>query len=86
MASSTSTSDAATYRRRGCGPLATGYSDFVPSATTRPRQGCLAAVENYAEQTAKAHFVTYRNNLNKLATFIAQTTTGASVSSARGPR
>ena len=26
----------------------------------------LSAVERYAEQTAKAHFVTYRNNLNKL--------------------
>ena len=37
------------------------------SATTRPSRACLvAAVERYAAQTAKAHFVTYRNNLNKL--------------------
>ena len=48
--------------------LATGYSDFVPKRDDKAKaEGCLlAAVERYAEQTAKAHFVTYRNNLNKL--------------------
>ena len=48
--------------------LATGYSDFVPKRDDKhAAERCLlAAVERYAEQTAKAHFVTYRNNLNKL--------------------
>ena len=48
--------------------LATGYSDFVPKRDDKDAaEKCLlAAVERYAEQTSKAHFVTYRNNLNKL--------------------
>ena len=48
--------------------LATGYSDFVPKRDDKDTsEKCLlAAVERYAEQTAKAYFVTYRNNLNKL--------------------
>ncbi len=48
--------------------LATGFSDFVPKRDDKANaEECLlAAVERYAEQTVKAHFVTYRNNLNKL--------------------
>ena len=48
--------------------LATGYSDFVPKRDDKDTsEKCLlAAVERYAEQTSRAHFVTYRNNLNKL--------------------
>ncbi len=48
--------------------LATGYSDFVPKRDDKAAaEACLlAAVERYAEQTSRAHFVTYRNNLNKL--------------------
>ena len=48
--------------------LATGYSDFVPKRDDKhAAERCLlAAVERYAEQTSRAHFVTYRNNLNKL--------------------
>ncbi|CAH0377536.1 unnamed protein product [Pelagomonas calceolata] len=48
--------------------LATGYSDFVPKRDDKAaaEQCLLAAVERYAEQTSRAHFVTYRNNLNKL--------------------
>ena len=65
--------------------LATGYSDFVPKRDDKhAAERCLlAAVERYADQTSKAHFVTYRNNLNKLlATLIVRTTTGALASSA----
>jgi len=48
--------------------LATGFSDFVPKRDDKDasEQCLLAAVERYAEQTSRAHFVTYRNNLNKL--------------------
>ena len=48
--------------------LATGYSDFVPKRDDKANaeQCLLAAAERYAEQTSRAHFVTYRNNLNKL--------------------
>ena len=52
--------------------LATGYSDFVPKRDDKAKaeQCLLAAVERYAEQTSRAHFVTYRNNLNKLKDII----------------
>ena len=48
--------------------LATGFSDFVSKLDDKAaaEQCLLAAVERYAEQTSRAHFVTYRNNLNKL--------------------
>ena len=48
--------------------LATGYSDFVQKRDDKSAaERCLlAAVERYAEQTSRSHFVTYRNNLNKL--------------------
>jgi len=48
--------------------LATGYSDFVPKRDDKAaaEQCLIAAVERYADQTSRAHFVTYRNNLNKL--------------------
>ena len=48
--------------------LSSGYNDFVPKRDDKAAaERCLlSAVERYAEQTAKAHFVTYRNNLNKL--------------------
>ena len=48
--------------------LSSGYNDFVPKRDDKAKaEQCLvAAVERYAEQTSKAHFVTYRNNLNKL--------------------
>ena len=70
MASYTSTSaHCDDTSRRGCQhSLATGYNDFVPKRDDKAKaeQCLLAAVERYAEQTSKAHFVTYRNNLNKL--------------------
>jgi RAT1-interacting protein len=49
-------------------PLSSGFDDFVPKRDDKANaeQCLLAAVERYAEQTAKAYFVTYRNNLNKL--------------------
>ena len=48
--------------------LSSGYNDFVPKRDDKAKaeQCLLAAVERYAEQTSRAHFVTYRNNLNKL--------------------
>ena len=48
--------------------LSSGYNDFVPKRDDKDAaETCLlAAVERYAEQTSRAHFVTYRNNLNKL--------------------
>ena len=48
--------------------LATGYSDFLQKRDDKSAaERCLlAAVERYAEQTSRSHFVTYRNNLNKL--------------------
>ena len=48
--------------------LATGFSDFVSKRDDKAKaeQCLLAAVERYTEQTSRAHFVTYRNNLNKL--------------------
>ena len=48
--------------------LSSGYNDFVPKRDDKAaaEQCLLAAVERYAEQTSRAHFVTYRNNLNKL--------------------
>ena len=48
--------------------LATGYSDFVQKRDDKSAaERCLlAAVERYTEQTSRSHFVTYRNNLNKL--------------------
>ena len=50
------------------GSLSSGYNDFVPKRDDKAKaEECLlAAVERYAEQTSRAHFVTYRNNLNKL--------------------
>ena len=46
--------------------LSSGYNDFVPKRDDKDAaEKCLmAAVERYAEQTSRAHFVTYRNNLN----------------------
>ena len=48
--------------------LSSGFTDFVPKRDDKANaeQCLLDAVERYAEQTSKAHFVTYRNNLNKL--------------------
>ena len=48
--------------------LSSGFNDFVPKRDDKANaeQCLLAAVERYAEQTSRAHFVTYRNNLNKL--------------------
>ena len=48
--------------------LSSGYNDFLPKRDEKDTsERCLlAAVERYAEQTSGAHFVTYRNNLNKL--------------------
>ena len=48
--------------------LSSGYNDFLPKRDDKDAaEKCLlAAVERYSEQTSRAHFVTYRNNLNKL--------------------
>ena len=59
----------ATIRRAKAASLARHWIfDFVPKRDDKAKaeQCILAAVERCADQTAKAHFITYRNNLNKL--------------------